>query len=162
VAALLAAFLMAACSVASPSVDGRIYDDRIEVDDQTVPGNAWLSLTNLGSRPCRLVLLDTLDERDANVDPRRLPVAAGRVVVRTTDPSAPGIQVSEELYAEVDGRAVAADTSEGFPAVMIEPGVTARVQLALIGTPRNGAVRVLVCHDPGDYDLGRYAVIPFR
>jgi hypothetical protein len=152
---------LAGCLGGSPTITGRILDDRIELDASAAPGNAWLSLANQGSRPCRLILLDTLDAADAGLDPRHLLVADGRLVIRTTDPRAPGIHVSEELYAEVEGQTLPLLTDNDRPALIIPPGVTARVQLALIGTPRPGAVRIPVCDDVGDYERGRYAILTF-
>ena len=150
-----------ACAPATSSVGGRIFDDRIELDAAAAPANGWLNLANLGSRACRLMVLDTLDAADASVDPSALQVADGHVVVRTTDSSAPGIHAAEELYAEVGGQVLPLQDIQVRPAVVIEPGVTARVQLALSGTPRNGAVRILVCDNPGDYEAGRYAVLRY-
>jgi uncharacterized cupredoxin-like copper-binding protein len=66
-----------------------------------------------------------------------------------------------DAYVEIDGRPATGDdpVRAGRHAV-VEPGETARVQLALTGMPEREE-RVIVCNGPGDYEAGRYTVLRF-
>jgi hypothetical protein len=172
---LIVSGALIACAIGQgPTIAGRILDDRIEVATTRIPASVWLELENAGTLPCRLMVLDTLDPADAAWDPHALPIENGQVLIDTGSPVIEGrIHAEPDIHVEVDGQPlpvvepgpIVVDGIEPAPAVrpgqVIAPGVTARVQLALIGEPREGAVRILVCDDPGDYERGRYAVLDF-
>ena len=153
------------CSSA-PTIVGTIFDDRIELAATSVPKEAWVQLVNAGSRPCSLIIVQLLDTAE-RFDPHRLPVRDGRVVTWTAlvrEPGDEAVPAAAELYAEVGGQALPLVSLPGDedPAgrVVLDPGVQARVQLAIVGELPPGAAHVLVCDDPGEYQRGRYAVVP--
>jgi len=162
--ALASAVIVAACAT-GPTVGGTVFDDRIELEVDSAPTMVWVVLRNGGSRPCSLIVVDLFD-LDAARDPHRLPVRDGRVVTWTSlvpEPGDAAVPAAAELYAEVDGKPLplSPDPTDPDPPgrVVLEPGIEARIQLAVVGDPAPGAVHVLVCDDSGDYERGRYAVL---
>ena len=164
--ALIAVFsaIFAACGGA-PTVAGTISDDRIELQAASAPSAVWVVLRNDGSRPCSLIVVDLFDP-GADPDPQSLPVRNGRIVTWTSVVPEPGddaVPAGGELYAEVGGSPLplSPDPTDPDPPgrIVLEPGVEARIQFAVIGDTAPGAVHVLVCDEPADYERGRYAVL---
>lgn len=128
------------------TIAGEIHDDRIDLEAASGPQMVWLELTHVGTAPCELIAI--LSET-----PEDVAVSNGSV----TPDQGLGYQNPMAAYVEADGQQVGA---EGGPAPVIEPGSTARMQIALTSAPE-GAVRVILCNGSGEYEAGRYAILAF-
>jgi hypothetical protein len=152
--AIAAVATLSACIGAEPTISGEIRETSIVLAQDTGPQSVWLELSNVGVEPCDLVVIRT------ELDPNALPLDGERVALSMSGTPA-GEAYPMEAYVEIDGEPAGADdpVRAGRQAV-VEPGETARVQLALTGMPEREE-RVVVCNGPGDYEAGRYAVLRF-
>lgn len=149
-----ASLLLSACAGGEPTIAGEIRDDAIVLEQATGPQSVWLHLSNVGATPCDLVVIRT------ELSPDALPVVGGRVVLgQSSGPHDEAYPM--EAYIELDGeRAGMADPVLQGRQAVVEPGQTARVQLALTGLPEREE-RVIACNAAGDYEAGRYTVLRF-
>lgn len=114
----------------------------------------WLELSNVGAEPCDLVVIRT------ELGPDALPLDGERVILSVSGSPEDGAYPMD-AYVEIDGQpAGVEDPVRAGRQAVVEPGKTARVQLALTGMPEREE-RVIVCNGPGDYEAGRYAVLRF-
>jgi len=132
------------------TVAGEITDDAISLSADSAGPTVWIELRNAGDTPCDL--LAVMSEA-----PDELPMSEGRVAFPQ---SGAGVhRYVEEMYVEVDGEAAGSAGTPG-EAVTIEPTETGRLQIAFKGVPEREE-RVILCNGEGDYERGRYAVLPF-
>ena len=152
--AIAAVAALSACIGAAPTITGEIRDSSIVLAQDSGPQSVWLELSNVAAEPCDLVVIRT------ELDPNALPLDGDRVMLSMSGTPA-GEAYPMEAYVEIGGAPVSYDdpVRTGRQAV-VEPGETARVQLALTGMPEREE-RVVVCNGPGDYEAGRYAVLRF-
>ena len=148
----LALVTLSACMDAEPTITGEIRDDSIVLAENSGPQSIWLQLSNVGAEPCDLVVIRT------ELAPEALPVNGKRVVLSVSG-SPENDAYPMDAYVEIDGQpAGVEDPVRAGRQAVVEPGKTARVQLVLTAMPEEE--RVIVCNGPGDYEAGRYAVLP--
>ena len=152
--AIAALAALSACTGAEATISGEIRDDAIVLAQPSGPQSVWLELSNVGAVPCDLAVVRT------ELAPDSLPLEGGRVVLSQSG-SPQGEAYPMEAYVEIEGEPATYDdpVREGRQA-LVEPGQTARVQLALTGMPEREE-RVILCNGAGDYEAGRYAVLRF-
>ncbi len=151
---MVALATLSACTGTEATIAGEIRDESIVLAQDSGPQSVWLELANLGAEPCDLLVIRTELRSDA------LPTDGERVILSMS--GAPEGEASPmDAYVEIDGQpAGGADPLRAGRHAVVEPGQTARVQLALTGMPELEE-RVIVCNGPGDYEAGRYAVLRF-
>lgn len=150
--ATIVGLALAACA-SEPTIVGQITDSAINLEQQTAPQSVWLELTNVGSAECELLAVRT------ELPPDSLQVEEGRIVVGSSGLDGPASAMA--AYVEIDGQPAGGEgVGAGGSHAVVQPGETARIQLALTGTPER-AERVILCNGPGDYGSGRYVVLRF-
>lgn len=152
--AVAALVTLSACTGAEATITGEIRDDSIVLAQDSGPQSVWLELSNVGAAACDLVVIRT------ELVPEALPVEGDKVILSMSG-SPEGEAYPMDAAVEIDGQNAGVENPvrAGRQAV-VEPGKTARVQLALTGMPEREE-RVVVCNGPGDYEAGRYAVLRF-
>jgi hypothetical protein len=151
---MAALFALAGCIGAEATITGEIRDDSIVLVQASGPQSVWVELSNVGTQPCDLVVIRT------ELAPDALPLEGERVILSVSG-SPEDEAYPMDAYVEIDGQpAGVEDPVRAGRQAIVEPGKTARVQLALTGTP-DREERVIVCNGPGDYEVGRYAVLRF-
>lgn len=152
--AVAALATLSACTGAEATISGEIRDDSIVLAQDSGPQSVWLELSNIGADPCDLVVIRT------ELSPDGLPLDGGSVILSVSG-SPEDEAYPMDAYVEIDGQpAGVEDPVHAGRQAVVQPGETARVQLALTGMPEREE-RVIVCNGPGDYEAGRYAVLRF-
>jgi hypothetical protein len=150
---MVALATLSACTGAEATITGEIRDDSIVLVQDSGPQSVWLELSNVGDEPCDLVVIRT------ELIPEALPLDGERVMLSMSgNPEDEAYPM--DAYVEIDGQpAGVEDPVRAGRQAVVEPGRTVRVQLVLTAMPEEE--RVIVCNGPGDYEAGRYAVLPF-
>ena len=139
-AALATAALAAGCLGAATTLKGEIRDDKIILAADHAGAAIRLQVHNAGTKPCDLTPVITTLAPDA------LPIKDGQVDIDSSG---------------------APDTVQmlmGGPAGFVKrvmPGEDYEIELALEGAPDTGT-RIMLCNGPGDYAIGRYAILDFN
>lgn len=148
--------LLVGCQAPVPTIQGEIDDDRIRLARDRAPAAARVELRNVGMRACELVpVLSSLPER-------ALPVADGRVQLSLSGDA--NVAAPMEAYVELNGEPVdrpGGELGEDGWITHVDPGDTVVLDVGLKGVP-DAEERFLICNGPGDYEVGRYAVLGFE
>lgn len=137
VACLLTALLLAtACAAPRTAVRAELHDNRVVVEPSSGSEDLTLTLVNVGSMPCDLVVFIPEDV-NGPVDVHALPVLDGRVDFET-----------RQIASFEEGM------EGGGPPV--EPGEERTVTLGNKGA--STITRVILCNGVGDYERGRYGL----
>jgi hypothetical protein len=137
---ILVAVAFFGCTADPPktAVRASVDDARVVLQPPRGSEDVVLTIDNMGTRPCPLVVFIT-DDVNGPVDPDRLPVADGVVDFDSGD------------FHEIEA---AEGVEQGGPP--IEPGEQRSLTLGFKGSPI--VTRVVLCNGAGDYEAGRYAV----
>jgi hypothetical protein len=136
-ACLLTALLLAtACAAPRTAVRAELHDDRVVVQPSSGSEDMTLTLVNVGSMPCDLVVFIP-EEVNGPVDVDALPVLDGRVDFE-----------SRQIASFEEG------LGPGGPPV--EPGEERTLTLGNNGAPT--ITRMILCNGVGDYERGRYGL----
>jgi hypothetical protein len=128
-----AAIAIASCGPSGTAVAGQIDDAEIRVDAAIAAKNSTFEFTNVGANPCDLVVIVTDLAADA------LPLSAGQV----------------DLDA-LGGRSNVDSVDSA-----VQPGSVARWTEQLPAEAGGDlGVRVILCNGLGDYEAGRYTILP--
>lgn len=153
-AAIIAAAILSACTDAEATITGEIRDDSIVLEQDSGPQSVWLQLSNVGDDPCELVVIRS------ELAPDALPLDGERLALNVSGSPADRAYPMD-AYVEIDRQPVTVeDPVRAGRHALVDPGRTARVQLALTSVPE-AEERVIACNGPGDYEAGRYAVLRF-
>jgi hypothetical protein len=131
------ATLMIVAACAATSIKGEIKDDGITLAADHAGPSVRFDLHNVGTTPCDLVPVLT------SLPVEALPVKDGQVII---DESGSG------------GPVRPANGPGGLRRVA--PGAVFQIEVALVSTPKTED-RIILCNGAGDYEHGRYAVLPF-